>query len=421
MSAAGERAIPESFAPEAAELLVSRSKWLAARRARAGEAFRRAGLPHRRVEEWKYTDLRNAIDADHAAAQTDPAAPEPFAAIAMPTIVLRDGSFDASQTSRGDGFEIRDLAKLEDDAPDWIQHALGQVLESGLGEASLAYMRGGVAVRVPRGSHAQIRLQFLQEIGTVHSRILVEVGEGASLLLAETHGARRGVTNVGMEIVLQPDAQLTHLRVSSSAPDAIQVEEIAIRVARNARYTANFVPGGARLSRLELAIALHGEGAEATLSGAGVLSRSLHADITTKIDHIAGKTVSRQLFKFVAGGHARAVYQGKIGVNKGADGSDSRQTAKAILTGARAEADLKPELEILADDVKCAHGAAVGDLDADSLFYMRARGIPENAARALLVRGFLEEAIADIARDDLRAAVWRVIEDALPHALEEAA
>ncbi len=105
-------------------------------------------------------------------------------------------------------------------------------------------------------------------------------------------------------------------------------------------------------------------------------------------------------------------------MHKGADGSDSRQTAKALLAGGRAEADLKPELEILADDVKCAHGAAVGDLDADSLFYLRSRGIPEAEARSLLVRAFLEEAIAGIGRDDIRESVRNFIENALPKALE---
>ena len=126
----------------------------------------------------------------------------------------------------------------------------------------------------------------------------------------------------------------------------------------------------------------------------------------------------RSLFKNVAGGKSRAIYQGKITVAKGANGSDSRQTAKALLLGPRAEADLKPELEIFADDVKCAHGAAVGDLDVDSLFYLRARGIPEHEARNLLIRAFLEEAVSEIAGDELRASLWQAVEDALPRAME---
>jgi Fe-S cluster assembly protein SufD len=113
------------------------------------------------------------------------------------------------------------------------------------------------------------------------------------------------------------------------------------------------------------------------------------------------------LFKHVAGGQARAVYQGKVTVAKGANGSDSIQTAKALLLGESAEADLKPELEIFADDVKCAHGAAVGDLDVDSLFYLRARGIPESQARGLLLQAFLEDAVAEIVNNDQRELVRR--------------
>ena len=139
----------------------------------------------------------------------------------------------------------------------------------------------------------------------------------------------------------------------------------------------------------------------------------MHADVTTQMRHIVGRTQSSQLFKHVAGGKSRAVYQGKVTVAKGADGADSRQTAKALLLSNRAEADLKPELEIFADDVKCAHGAAVGDLDGDSLFYLRARGLPEAEARALLLHAFLEDAFAAVARDDLREQVRAAVHDAL--------
>ena len=184
-------------------------------------------------------------------------------------------------------------------------------------------------------------------------------------------------------------------------------------LARDSKYDAHYASFGGKLSRLELDIALEGTGAEADLSGVSVLSGDNHADITTRILHAAGQTRSTQLFKKVASGKARAVYQGKVTVAHGADGADSRQTAKALLLGARAEADLKPELEIFADDVKCAHGAAVGDLDADSLFYLRARGVPETEARSLLLHAFLEEAFADIARSDVREQVRAAVNAAL--------
>jgi Fe-S cluster assembly protein SufD len=241
------------------------------------------------------------------------------------------------------------------------------------------------------------------------------------LVFLESHAPGSGFANLGAEIVLGPNARMAHIRLACAAPDAVQVEEIGVRLARDARYHAHFSQAGARLSRVELEALLEGEGAEVELGGATVLGGKLHADMTTHIHHVAAKTASRQLFKHAAGGHSRAVYQGKISVHKGADGSDSRQTAKALLLGARAEADLKPELEILADDVKCAHGAAVGDLDEDSLFYLRSRGIPESEARRLLIRGFLEETVEQIACEDVRTSVWSFIESALTHALGDAA
>jgi Fe-S cluster assembly protein SufD len=184
-------------------------------------------------------------------------------------------------------------------------------------------------------------------------------------------------------------------------------------LARDARYHGHFANFGAKLSRTELAILLEGENSEAHLSGVSVLSGQAHADVTTHVTHAVGRTQSTQLFKHVVGGRGQAVYQGRVTVAQGAGGSDSRQTAKALLLSERAEADLKPELEIFADDVKCAHGAAVGDLDADSLFYLRTRGIPEREARHLLIHAFLEDALTDIAADDLREAVRGAVSQAL--------
>jgi Fe-S cluster assembly protein SufD len=195
------------------------------------------------------------------------------------------------------------------------------------------------------------------------------------------------------------------------------VADVAVRVARDAVYGAHLANSGASLSRLTLRLTLKEQGARAELSGVSVLSGELHADVTTEVHHAAGLTNSIQLFKNAVGGSGRAVYQGKVTVAEGANGSDSRQTAKALLLGERAEADIKPELEILADDVKCAHGAAVGDLDQDMLFYLRSRGIPETDARDLLVHAFLDEAVAMVPAGEPASLVRRTIEQALKSAM----
>jgi Fe-S cluster assembly protein SufD len=271
-----------------------------------------------------------------------------------------------------------------------------------------------VALRVPSGVAVEKALLFGLS-GPGHVRVLLVLEAGASLTLLEANETV-GPRNAGVEIVLGAGAALEHVRIEQ-AGDAVQVEEIAVSLAANARYRAHFANFGSKLSRTELHIVLDGEGAETRLSGVSVLN-GRHADVTSFVTHAVGNTQSTQLFKYVAGGHARGVYQGKVTVAHGANGSDSRQTAKGLLLEDRAEIDLKPELEILADDVKCAHGAAVGDLDAESLFYLRSRGIPEAEARALLMRAFLGDAVDEIEDEGIRASVWAKVEEALVKATE---
>lgn len=369
--------------------------WMDARRAEAAERFRTLGLPHRRIENWKYTDLKSALAG---ANDSEP------------------GAIGWSIAPVPSEIEFFDLADLTN-APSWVQAHLGKAaMADAMAAASLALARTGFAIRVPRGVGVSeiLRVGFS---GTGHGRALIVLEEGAALTLCESRAAETGFSNIGIEIVIGANARLTHIRAAEAAPDAIQVEDVAIRVARNASYRAHLLNGGASLSRLNLRLTLKEPGASAELSGVSVLGGKLHADVTTEIYHAAGETHSTQLFKHVAGGSSRTVYQGKITVAEGADKSDSRQTAKALLLSERAEADLKPELEIFADDVKCAHGAAVGDLDADSLFYLRARGIPEVEARNMLIRAFLEEAVAEIADDGVRTETWTLVEKALSKAM----
>jgi Fe-S cluster assembly protein SufD len=299
------------------------------------------------------------------------------------------------------GMEVFDLS--EPNPPDWVRTHFAQAPDNVMGAASLALSAGGIALRLPKGVVANdvLKLDFT---GSGHVRGLLVLEEGASLIMLEGSGPT-DFRNVGFEIVLGPNARLEHVRISPEAPDAILVEEASVRIASAGLYRAHFANFGGRLSRIELEIALEGQGAEAHLSGVAVLDGKRHSDVTTHIIHAVGATISTQLFKHVAGGTSRAVYQGKVTVAKGAVRSDSRQSAKALLLSEGAEADLKPELEILADDVKCAHGAAIGELDADSLFYLRARGIEEAEARGLLLHAFLEDAVAEISDTDRRELV----------------
>jgi len=367
-----------------------------ARRAEALESFRVRGMPHRRFEHWRYSDLRAVLDAGQ---------------------VAQAGTAKWAIEHLPEGVEMFDLGK--NGAPDWVLKHLGSIgNRPTMEEASLAFAEGGVALRVPKGKVIAEPIT-LAISGAGNLRWLIVLEEGAEATIYEPHSHDAGLLrNVGVEIALAPRAELRHVRFSPFAPRSFTVEHIAVTVSQDARYRAHFANFGSRLSRTELHINLQGEGSEAHLSGVTVLGTDGHADVTSHIEHTAGKTLSTQLFKHVAGGKSRAVYQGKITVREGANGSDSRQTARALLMSERAEADLKPELIIFADDVKCAHGATTGDLDPEALFYMTSRGIPEKDARRLLINAFLEEAVEAIANEELRATVWHEVEHALPRAME---
>jgi Fe-S cluster assembly protein SufD len=352
---------------------------LAVRKAEASALVEQRGVPTRRIEGWKYSDLKAALGEAGIGA------------------VIAQWLVESLPA----GMDVFDLSQKN--PPAWVTDNFARVTGNVMSAASLALSAGGIAFRVPRdvAIAGALKLAFT---GPGHVRALLVLEAGASLTLIEGASAA-DFRNVGFEIVLDEGAALDHVRLSPADDAAVLVEEAHVRIAAGGRYRAHFASFGSKLSRMEVEIALEGAGASAHLSGVSVLDDKRHSDVTTHVTHASGGTNSTQLFKHVAAGGARAVYQGKVTVAQGADGSDSNQSAKALLLGENAEADLKPELEIFADDVKCAHGAAVGDLDAESLFYLRARGIPEAEARGLLLQAFLEDAVAEIADTDQRELV----------------
>ena len=361
------------------------------------EIFRAKGIPHRRMEDWKYSDLRGVLDVEAIergrGAETTISVPA-----GVEKVSFRDGSL-----------------------PQWVVRRLDGLKDAGaIDAAARAQDPNGVALRVPADALIESPLR-LDVVSAGNRQLVLVLERGASLTLVETHHVvAEGFRNLSLAIFLEDSSQLIHVREAKFSGGLVSIETISVVQEKNSLYRARFLQGGAKLSRTEVNVTLAGEGTETDLSGISVLGDKAHADITTRIEHAAPNTMSRQLFKKVAGGKSRAVYQGKIIVREGAVGSDSRQTAKALLFSNHAEADLKPELEILADDVKCAHGAAVGDLDQDSLFYLRARGIPEGEARSLLVHAFLQEVVDGIEDEGLRGGAVEFIEAGLARAMETA-
>jgi Fe-S cluster assembly protein SufD len=276
-----------------------------------------------------------------------------------------------------------------------------------LWDLNAAFMADGAVVRLDAGAKLDkpISLVFLSpganegaEDGASHVRNLITLGTGAEAQVIESHGApgdsqAATFTNAVTDVALAEGAALTHARVQDLGPSAVHTARAVVEIGQGARYESFALAMGAALSRQETDTTFTGPDGTARLFGAYLGRGRQHLDHTTRVDHAHPRCGTEELFKGVLDDHAHGVFQGLVRVAPKAIGTDARQKNQALLLSDRAVADSKPELEILADDVKCAHGATVGDLDADGLFYLMARGLSEAEARALLITGFIGDVI----------------------------
>jgi len=392
-------------------------------RATAFERFASAGLPHRRVEEWKYTDLRALMrDAKPLAGVPDAAAKaraktagDALASIEARRIVLVDGAFVP---------ELSDLAGLE---PGLVIGSLAQALAAGddavtahLGKIApsddiavalnTAFMGDGVVIRVGEGVALARPVQLVffnsgERPASVFTRSLVLIGKGARAMVVESHEGAPGAdyqVNTALELKIADDAHVDHVKITRAGAGTLHISTLIAAVGAHARFNEFLFTGGAAVVRNQLFVRFEGEGTVAGIRGANLLAGRQHVDTTVLADHVAGACTSRELFKSVLDGESRGVFQGKITVRPKAQRTDAKMATHALLLSDTAEADNKPELEIFADDVTCGHGATSGALDESLLFYLRARGLPEKDAQALLIQAFVGEAIESIANDDLR-------------------
>ena len=237
------------------------------------------------------------------------------------------------------------------------------------------------------------------------------MARGARLTLLEvSSGDGTYLHNPVTEVHVAEDAALTHVRLQDEAVSAFHLATLYAEVAERGTYDSFALNLGARIARAEAHVRLGGSKAIAHLNGAQLLGGSQHADFTTVVRHDAPNTSSRQTVKNVLAGHSQGVFQGRIEVARIAQKTDGYQMNQALLLSPDAEIDTKPELEIFADDVKCSHGATVGELDADQLFYLRSRGIPDGEARSMLVRAFLAEALDAVSDQSVRGLLDKAVE-----------
>lgn len=391
-------------------------------------AFAAHGLPTRNHERWKYTRVSPLAEVSFIAAPTtgDAAAVTSAAAQALDVpgalrLVLVNGrlrpdlSDSAALTQAGISVQSLSDAIAADAAA--VRSGLGQSLalaENPFVALNTAALSDGLVIRVAATTQASAPLHLLwitdPSAGAtilVQPRLLVEIGRGAALTLIESQTGRDGdsLTNRVSDITLGDDARLTHISLHNDSRQARLLTALQARIQRGAVYDGFALTLGGALVRADLRVELLGPGAEARLNGAYAAGTGQHVDTTSFIDHAAPHCTSAQTLKGVLDGTGRGVFQGRVNVQRVAQKTDGHQLHKALLLSRGAEVDTKPELTIFADDVKCSHGAATGELDEDALFYLQARGLDPDTARSLLIEGFLDDVVELVADEALRDAL----------------
>jgi Fe-S cluster assembly protein SufD len=398
----------------------------AALRRRGREAFSAQGLPHTRLEEWRYTSVAELAGIDwRLPRERAPAvARDALEALASPVfacglLVFADGRFlPELSTLRAPEVEVVSLAAARRAAdPRSLLPRLGTLVDEKLhpfAALAAALVDDGALIRLPAGARLPqpLHLVFLSLAedtpAAAQPRVFVDAGRGSSAVIVQDHvslGAAPAFTNTVTELRLAPGARLEHVLLQRESDAAFHVSNTAALLERDARLATHAISLGGRLVRNELSVTLAGEGAEATLSGLFLGSGARLVDNHTWVDHAVPRTTSRELYKGVLAGRSRGVFRGRVVVRPGAQKTDARQSNPNLLLGDGAEIDSKPQLEIHADDVKCSHGSAIGRVDENALFYLRARGIDEPAARALLVRGFAAEVLGALPEPALAEAL----------------
>ncbi len=426
-----ELTLADAFA--AAQSTLPGGSDVAAARVAAFDTFALAGLPHRRVEAWKYTDLRNlmrevqplAAPPDAAAKACAQAAGAMLADGGCRRLVVIDGAFAADLSDLADldeGLTISGMADALASGDALVSTHLGRVFATDDPAVALntALMGDGVAIRVAPGVTIArpLHLVFVttgEKPAAMFTRSLAVIGQGARAAIIESHeGPDQSPyqVNAALELSIGDDARIDHVKIVREGSAALHIATLLAHVGARAQFNDfSFTTGGA-VVRNQLFVRFAGEGTNAGIRGVSLLAGRQHADTTLVIDHTALGCRSRELFKSVLDGEARGVFQGKITVRPGAQQTDARMMARALLLSETAEADSKPELEIFADDVQCGHGSTAGALDHELKFYLMARGIPAKDAEALLIQAFVGEATDAIEHEGIRealmgaAAVW---------------
>jgi Fe-S cluster assembly protein SufD len=423
-----EQAFPEMF-EAVAEKLPGGAAVAEARKAAIG-AFVGLGLPHRRLEEWKYTDLRAAVkdalpvtpgDTTPVTRQQVDTALERLAELDAHRVVFVNGAYRSDlSAAKAKGLEVSSLASELQSTDRAIGDGPAAASESGqdaVAALNTAFMTDGAVVRIAdRAKLAKpLLIVFLRagrEPRLVTVRNMVRIGAGAQATIVEAHvalpGAAAGQANALTRIEIGKGANVFHAKLTLEGAGTTHLASWQASLGAHATYRAFHLTAGTGLVRNHLAPTFAGEGGRLDFSGCFLGRDAEHIDTTMVVDHAVPGCTSRELMKGVLAGRARGVFQGKVIVRPNAQKTDGKQMAQALMLSEEAEFDSKPELEIFADDVVCGHGSTAAQLDDDLLFYLRSRGVPLAEARALLVESFVGEAFDRIEDERLREALLAI-------------
>jgi Fe-S cluster assembly protein SufD len=405
--------------------------WLTAARGKAMSRVRTLGLPSSKQEGWRYTGLKSLMEQGFVqqAEEITALEPEDLAELAIPglnahRVVLANGRL-VPNLSWLDGIPagvraggLRDL--LESD-PDLLRNRLGRVAGEGahvFAALNTAGMDDGFVLLVEPGIKIERPIEIIHlslgmdEPRLAQPRNLVDLGEGASATLIERFvslGESLYCTNAVLEISLAAGAGLTHYRLQQESPNAFHLAGVYLSQAASSHYHGVSIGLGGAWSRTDLVAGFVGEGAQCDLDGLYMSGDGQTMDFHLDVRHEVPGCTSREGFKGILYGKGRAVFDGRVYVARDAQKTDAQLSNRNLVLSRGAEVDTKPQLEILADDVKCSHGTTVGQLDRESLFYLRSRGIPANQARRMLCVGFAGEVLDSLALEPLRDYVTQQV------------
>ncbi|SFB43784.1 Fe-S cluster assembly protein SufD [Rhizobium sp. NFR07] len=406
---AAETALVEAFAAQIGELPGDGA--VTGTRDRLLDDLKKAGLPTRRIESWHYTDLKNLFRS--VPERVTGGAGDSVDALVKGSKVLAvlQGEADASASiddvtvtayrdQLADGSAVKGLTALDKD--------------DAIGRLNGSFVRDGLALAVAANAEieAPIELQALHGAGQIHTRFPVSFGAGSKATIVERHLAvteDAALVSSVSDIALEDGADITWIILQQQGPMDTHLGQIRVTLGAESKLRLYVVNAGGKLVRQELRIEVQGEGAELTLRGVNLLGGDSHTDVTLVLGHNVPHTNSTETFRNVVFDKASGVFQGMIKVAPDAQKTDAKMACNTLLMSDDADFSVKPELEIFADDVICGHGATVADTDRNHLFYLMARGVPENKARAMLVNAFVAEIVEELEEENLVEALEDVI------------